>query len=307
MPYLPNFLWIVAIVICAKIALGSTSQILRIIYKHFNVPQGYYLKARIIVRLIVYVTSFFMILLFIPGIDEKALALVGLGIGVVISLSSTTAIGNVVAGFLIHYTRPMREGDRVEIDGVYGDVVSVELMFVHIKTIKDRIVSIPSLNVMNKGIKNYSALDKTLIHVSTTLGYDLDPGKVEQLLMIAIAKTDGILTEPKPFILIRALNDYTVDYETNGYTDSPSTMVLTKSNLMRNIIKEFTAAHVQIMSPAYLDIMHMPAGEKIIPNTFSTIHPIKEVGKDDAEQEIIAAKKKLTEKKRQKINLEEKK
>jgi len=303
LPYLPNFLWIVLILLCTRIALGSTSQILRIIYKHFNVPKGYYMRARLIVRLMIYVTAFFMILLFIPGIDEKAIAVVGLGIGVIVSLSSTTTIGNAVAGFIIHYTRPIREGDRVEIDGMMGDVVSVELLFVHLKTIKDVIISIPALNVLNNNIINYSTLDRIQVPVSLTLGYDLDPGQVEKLMIKAVEKIEGILDDPKPFVLIRNLNDYTVEYEVNGYTDQPNKLVILKSNIMRNIIIEFTSEGVQIMSPAYIDIMEISESQKIIPEKVS--RKVECAEEQDTEKTILDAKKQLSEKKKQKINLDE--
>lgn len=305
LPYLPNLLWILFIAACMKIALGSTSQILRIIYRNFNVPQGYYMRARLLVRFIIISTSLLLMLLFIPGIDEKALAVAGIVLGVIVSLSSTTTIGNIVAGSIIHYTRPIREGDRVEIDGAFGDVVSVELMFVHIKTIKDVIVSIPSLNVISKGIRNFSALDNTIVYASLTLGYDLDPCLVEELLLKSASKTDGILEQPAPFVLIRSLNDYTVEYEINGYTDAPSSLIMTKSRLMKNVLLEFAKSDVQIMSPAYVDLMQMPPEKKIIPTLINKILKSDEAVTEGDEKDIIEAKKKLAQKKRQKIALDE--
>ncbi|MBD3388913.1 MAG: mechanosensitive ion channel [Candidatus Altiarchaeales archaeon] len=306
-PHLPTLLWFVFWLAAAKIALGSTGKILLVLYKNFDIPRGYYLKVRFLVRSLIYLVTFLLVLLSVKGIDQKIIALIGIGIGVLVSLSSTTTIGNAVAGIILHATRPIREGDRVEIDGVYGDVVSLELLFVHLKTIKDEIVSIPALKVLNGRIVNYSQLDRIILHVNLTLGYDLDPGVVEDLLLKSLGETEGVLEDPKPFILIRGLNDYTVEYEANGYIDKPSAMVGIKSKLMRNIITEFTNSGVQIMSPSYLNITQMPCEHKIIPAAISCAVEAKDQASDDAKKKIVEAKHKLEEKKKEKLKLGDKK
>ena len=300
-PFAPNILWIILILAFTRIAIGSISRILRIIYSHFNIPRGYYLKVRVIVRLSIFFLSFFLILLFIPGVDEKIIALVGIGIGVIISLSSTSTIGNSVAGLILHYNRPIREGDRVEIDGIIGDVVSMELSFIHIKTIKDVIVSIPCLHVLNNKIINYSPLERMIVPVSLTLGYDLDPGLVEKLLLNAISKVDGIESDPSPFVLIKALNDYTVEYEVNGYTVHMNQTIVLKSKIMRNIIMEFSREKVQIMSPAYIGIMEDSC--KVMPKKVS--REISEINVDVEKtgEKLLEAKKKLEAKRRNQLNM----
>ncbi len=306
-PYVPNLLAIVFIIALTRLVLGSLSKILQLLYKHFSIPRGYYLKVRAAVKFLIIVVAVFAILLFIPGVDEKVVALVGLGMGVLVSLSSTTTIGNAVAGAILYMTRPIREGDRVEIGGVLGDVVRLELLFVHLKTIKDEIVSVPSLQVLNGKIINYTQLDKVILHVDQTLGYDLDPGVVEDLLLAAAKKTDGILDDPEPFILIRALHDYTVEYELNGYTDNPQAKVQLESNMRRNIISEFTRAGVQIMSPSYVNVMHIPCEGKIMPQHVTGVETkAADEVKEEHEKKIAEAKQQLEEKKQEDIKLKEK-
>jgi small-conductance mechanosensitive channel len=303
-PFLPNLLAILFLLAAAKLLLGSTGKILQLLYKHFNIPRGYYLKVRALVRALIIVFTFFMIMLFIPGVDQKVIALVGVGIGLLVSLSSTTTIGNAVAGGILYMTRPLSEGDRVKIDGVMGDVVSLELLFVHLKTIKDEIVSIPALKVLNSMIINYSRLDKVIVHVSLTLGYDLDPGLVEDLMLKAVAETEGIIPDPKPFLLIRALDDFTVEYEANGYTDNPQMLVVLESRIRRNMILEFTRAKVQIMSPCYYNITQLPAQEKVLPECLTHFEAGEVADKEDEKKKMVEAKRKLEEKKRQEIKLE---
>lgn len=305
-PYLPNIIAIGAILVACKIALNSTSRILRIVYKHFSIPRGYYLKMRIGVRLFISSLTFFLILFFIPGIDQKVIAIAGVAFGLLVSLSSTTTIGNAVAGVILYFTRPFHEGDRVEIDDIYGDVVSFELLFVHIKTIKDVIVSIPALQVLNGQITNFSQLDKTIAYVRLSLGYDIDPGLIEELLIEAAKDTVGVLEDPMPFVLVNSLNDYTVTYEINVYTDNPHQLIDLKSRLRRNIIMKFSCEGVQIMSPAYIDITEMPDNEKILPEGLSCKVKKPEVDEEGIEKDVVEAKKQLEEKKKEDIKIKDK-
>ena len=50
-------------------------------------------------------------------------------IGLVVSFSATGSIGNALAGIVVMSWRPYKEGDRVEVGGVYGDIVEVDVMF----------------------------------------------------------------------------------------------------------------------------------------------------------------------------------
>jgi small-conductance mechanosensitive channel len=63
--------------------------------------------------------------------------------------------------------------------------------------------------------------------------------------------TGGILSEPEPFVLQTALNDFFVTYEINAYTSEPSRMIGIYSELHANIQDAFNDAGVEIMSPHY--------------------------------------------------------
>ncbi|MFH1404114.1 MAG: mechanosensitive ion channel family protein [Candidatus Altiarchaeota archaeon] len=308
LPYMPNIIGIVITLLVTHILLRSTGKILFRVHKHFNIPYSHYLTVRTFVRAGIYLLTTLIVIMFIPGVNQQILALVGIGLGVLVSLSSTTTIGNAVAGTIIYITRPIREGDRVEIGGgAEGDVVSLELLFVHIKTIKDEIVSIPSLMVLNNRIVNYSQLDKFIIHVDLSLGYDLDPGDVEKLLIESAKATDGILEEPEPFVLITSLDDYNVKYEVNGYSDKPQSKVKIETDLRYNIISDFTRCGVQIMSPAFINIKNMIGIDKVIPEHVTCpLIPSHFKKPDDVmatKKEMVEAKKKLEEKKKEDIKM----
>jgi small-conductance mechanosensitive channel len=185
-----------------------------------------------------------------------------LGTGLVISLTfilglfTSSVLGNVLGYAILGGTNEFKVGDRVQIGQSYGDVVEVGVFFTRIKTIKDEIISIPNLTVMNKEIQNFSALKEVLLYVQVTLGYDIDKDQAQKLLIESAQKTKGILLTPEkqPFVLLRDLGNYSITYEINAYTDEPNRLVETKSELINNMLSEFKNAGIEIMSPTHIAV-----------------------------------------------------
>ena len=174
-------------------------------------------------------------------------------IGLVVSFAATGSIGNALSGLVIMSWRPYKDGDRVEVaGGTYGDVVEVDVMFTKIRTIKDEVVHVPNSQIMGNKIVNYSTLPKVIVHQQVAIGYDVSRESVEQLLLEAAQRSEGLLREAKPFVLVRSLDNNYIVYEINAYTDKPNQLVMIYSGLMENILDCFDKAGVEILSPQHV-------------------------------------------------------
>jgi small-conductance mechanosensitive channel len=70
--------------------------------------------------------------------------------------------------------------------------------------------------------------------------------------MQAVAeKTAGVIPEPAPFVLQKALGDCSVEYELNVYSRSPCTMPRILSDLHAGMQDAFATAGIEILSPVY--------------------------------------------------------
>jgi small-conductance mechanosensitive channel len=190
----------------------------------------------------------------IPGSSTPAFQGISIFLGLLVSLSSSSAIGNMMAGVVLTYTRAFNTGDRVKIADTYGDVVEKTLLVTRVRTIKNVVITIPNAIVLGSHIDNYSTLaaEKGLIlHTTITIGYDAPWRRVHELLVEAARATDGILEDPAPFVLQTSLNDFHVSYELNAYAREPRGMNLLYSELHQNIQEKFNGGGIEIMSPGY--------------------------------------------------------
>ncbi len=119
--------------------------------------------------------------------------------GVLISLASSSALSNMIAGIVLTYTGAFRLGDRVKLGDSFGDIVETSLLATHVRTIKNEDITIPNSVVLSSSTINYSRSAGTLgliLHTSVTIGYDAPWRKVHDLLIEAALATKGVLQEP---------------------------------------------------------------------------------------------------------------
>lgn len=207
-----------------------------------------------LLRVVIYAFAFVLIFPYLPGSSSPVFRGVSIFFGLLISLGSTSAVGNIVAGLVITYMRPFRIGDRVKIGNVVGDVIEKNLLVTRVRTTKNEDVSIPNASILTGSTINYSvnAQDSGLIlHTTVTIGYNESWRTIHELLIAAAVETDAVSKEPKPFVLQTSLDDFYVSYQINVYTMHPNSQTQIYSDLHANIQDKFIEANIEIMSPHY--------------------------------------------------------
>jgi small-conductance mechanosensitive channel len=209
-----------------------------------------------ILRFILYAFMLVLVFPFLPGSSSPAFQGVSVFLGILISLGSSSAISNIVAGLVITYMRPFRLGDRVKIGDVVGDVMEKSMLVTRIKTIKNEDITVPNSMVLSSSTINYSSHTKNekqglIIHYTVTIGYDVPWQQVYDLLIQAALKTVHVLDEPKPFVLQTSLDDYYISYQINAYTKEANSQAIIYSNLLEHIQDTFSQVGIEVMSPSY--------------------------------------------------------
>lgn len=210
-----------------------------------------------IVRVLLYAFMFVMVWPYLPGSESKVFQGVTVFVGVLFSFGSSSAISNMVAGIVLTYMRSYKIGDRIKAGDVIGDVFEKNLLVTRIRTIKNEDITVPNAAVLASHTINYTSSSKTLgliLNTSITIGYDAPWHTVHDLLISAALATDGVMTDPKPFVLQTDLNDFNVTYQINAYTRLSHKMAATYSLLHQNIQDKFNEAGLEIMSPHFTSL-----------------------------------------------------
>ena len=165
-----------------------------------------------LVRLILVLIGACVVLSTVWGADLTKLA-AALGVGsIVIGLALQEPLGNVFAGMMLLFERPIAVGDWIQIDGTTGKVVQITWRSVHIETGTRELRIVPNSSLYKGSFSNLSRPD-TLRTEVIELGFSYDdaPNKVKFTLMAVLRGIEGILAEPRPVIRTVAY-DSTVRY-----------------------------------------------------------------------------------------------
>jgi small-conductance mechanosensitive channel len=201
----------------------------------------------------------------IPGSNTEAFRGISIFLGVVFSLGASGVVGNIIAGYSMIYRRTFKIGDRVRIGDVVGDVTEMRLQVTHLRTPKNEEVIVPNSEILDKEVVDYSVYareGRLILHATVGIGYETPWRQVEAMLILAAERTEGLLSDPPPFVLEKGLGDFAVTYEINAYCGDARAMGQVYAALYRSILDVFNEYGVQIMTPAYEGDPERP---KIVP------------------------------------------
>ena len=285
--FLPDLGFLIIIILVTryllKIAKLFFSGISQGTISFLNFEKDWAIPTYRIIRVLIIIFSIVIAYPYIPGSDSDAFKGISVLLGLMISLGSSSVIGNMIAGYTLIYRRTFKVGDRVKIDEYIGTVVEMKMFVTRLRSLKNEEIIIPNSNIVGGTVINYNSLSKgkgLILHTTVGIGYETPWRQVEQMLLIAAEKTEGLLKNPPPFVLQKKLADFAVDYEINVYCDSPEMMMHYYTELHKNILDVFNEYNVQIMTPAYEGDPEQP---KVVPKDQWFLEPAKKK-KDESKQ-----------------------
>jgi len=155
---------------------------------------GRMLKNDTIVRVIALFVQYFILFegLFIAlnalELDQTVTQLLaGAGIiGLGLSFAFQSIATNLISGIIIAAQRPLRTGDLIETNGLLGVVEGIDLRVVKMRTFTGEHILIPSKNIIENPLRNYSYVKGRKVHMVVGVSYGEDLDKVEQVTLEAV-------------------------------------------------------------------------------------------------------------------------
>ena len=256
--YLPNLLVILAIYFLFRFTIKGLKFIFDDIKNDKLKIRGFYPDFANptfkITRGLLYILMIVLIYPYLPASDSNIFRGASVFVGILISIGSSNALSNVIAGILLTYMRSFRINDRIKIGDLSGDVIEKSLLNIKLRTPKNEEITIPNSTVLSSNTINFTtnSIDKGLIlHSTITLGYDVDWEKVYATLIESALKTNLVLKDPSPFVLQTSLDDFYVSYQLNIYTNHANKKNLILSELHENIQNMCNENGIEILSPHY--------------------------------------------------------
>jgi small-conductance mechanosensitive channel len=176
------------------------------------------------------------------GIRMTTLAAFGAAVGVGIGFGLQDIVKNFVAGLILLIERPFQVGDRIEIDKATAEVVEVRARATVLRTNDDVHLIVPNSKFITDTIVNRS-FDRPLYRcrASVMVDSDSDPHAVQEALLEAAKRCEGVLADPAPAVRFRAFGDSSLTFEVLGWTEKvhrPGALVSTLNFLIHEELRK---------------------------------------------------------------------
>lgn len=223
---------------------------------------------RQIVLLVSSIVGLVLITLALPVSEStrnQVLGLIGVLLSGLIAFSSTTIVGNLMAGLMMRFTKPFRIGDFIKVNSLFGRVTEQGLLDTEIQTEQSELISIPNSYLISHPITTTRSAG-TFISASLSLGFDVHHKTIEPLLLEATKRTE--LDEG--FVQIMEIGDFSVTYRVSGLLKEIKSLISARSKLMGHVLDCLHEADIEILSPNFMAQRPQPEGSVMIPKAPTT-------------------------------------
>lgn len=190
----------------------------------------------------------------------QILGLLGILLSAAIALSSTTLLGNAMAGIMLRAVRSFRLGDFIQAGDHFGRVSGMGLFHTEVQSQDRDLTTLPNLYLVTNAVKRIRP-SGTIVSAEVSLGYDVPWVKVETLLLQAAKK----IKLQECFVRIIALGDYTVSYKVAGLLTDVKLLLVMRSNLRAAMLDALHGGGVEILSPRFETQRVIPENKRMIP------------------------------------------
>lgn len=192
---------------------------------------------------------------------DKVFELVGIVLSAAIALSSTTFLGNLIAGGMLRTVRHFEPGDWVKVGDHFGRVTERGLLHTEIQTADRDLTTLPNTYLATNPVK-VTRRSGTVISVKVGLGYDVPHARAEEALLLAA----GDVGLEDAYMAVDSLGDYAVNYRVAGVLKDIDRILSTRSKLRRKVLDRLHAAKIEIMSPQFMNVLQRGQGDVAIPD-----------------------------------------
>jgi small-conductance mechanosensitive channel len=184
------------------------------------------------------------------GIDLSSLAVIFglLSVGIGFGLQNIT--NNFISGLIVLFERPISVGDRVEVGGVEGDVIEINIRSTKIRTLNNISIIVPNQEFVGSNVVNYSHGDPSFrLDINVGVSYSSELDKVLKALEDVAKEHEKVMKEPKPQVHFTAFGDSSWDMQLRVWIPNVKERYVIRNEFNQAIARKFKELDIEIPFP----------------------------------------------------------
>jgi small-conductance mechanosensitive channel len=155
------------------------------------------------------------------GIDLTTFNVLAGAIGIGVGFGLQNIVSNFIAGLIIMFERPIKVGDRIEVDQVDGDVIEIGARSTTVLTNDNITIIVPNSRFITETVVNWQYEDKKVrFRIPVSVAYGSDAHRVRELLVEVAREDPDVLEEPPPSVRLMEFGDNGLQFELRAWSSS---------------------------------------------------------------------------------------
>lgn len=257
-------LWSVAIIVTIGAIVYWVNK--RLLAHYADQPQRQFHRQMLMLGIILLAVLCVVVLLPIgDAMRGQLLGLLGLLLSAAIALSSTSLVGNAMAGIMLRTLQNFRLGDYIEAGEHCGRISEMDLLHTEIQTEDRDLTTLPNLFLVTNPVRVMRS-SGTIVSVEVSLGYDIPRHDVEKCLLAGAEKA-GL---ERPFVQVRSLGDFSITYRIAGLQKDLKQLMSVRRRLRACTLDALHDGGVEIVSPTFMNTRAYENTAQFIPDSIQT-------------------------------------
>ena len=182
------------------------------------------------------------------GVQTASVIAVHGAAGLAVGLALQGSLSNLAAGVLLVMFRPFRAGEYVDLGGVAGTVLNVQIFSTTMRTVDGKIVVIPNGKIIAGNIINFSREPVRRNEFIIGVAYDSDIDQVKKILTDIIQSDERILKDREMTVRLNELGASSINFVVRVWSNS-SDLQSVYWDVLERIKREFDANGISFPYP----------------------------------------------------------
>jgi small-conductance mechanosensitive channel len=167
---------------------------------------------------------------------------------VAIGFASQTSASNLISGIFLMIERPFSITDIIRVGTTTGEVISIDLLSVKIRTLDNLFVRIPNETMIKTEVTTLTKFPIRRADLLIGIAYKEDIDRVKELLMDIAEKEPLCIEEPAPLFIVNGFGTSSIDIQFSVWAKRENFLIM-KNSMYTNIKKAFDRENIEIPFP----------------------------------------------------------
>ncbi|WP_018935725.1 mechanosensitive ion channel family protein [Thioalkalivibrio sp. ALJ24] len=167
---------------------------------------------------------------------------------VAIGFASQTSASNLISGLFLIGERPFAVGDVVRVGDVTGEVLSIDMLSVKLRTFENLMVRVPNETLVKSQLTNLTRFPIRRLDMQIGVAYHADIVRVREILMDVADREPLCLEEPRPLFIFLEFGDSALKLQFSVWAKRENFLDL-RNRMHIAVKKAFDEAGIEIPFP----------------------------------------------------------